>query len=63
MWLRCTTEDQAALINAEHVLKIVEKTVDDDARGCLLFISMSQYLAVDQTLDQMMMHLGFEDRG
>jgi hypothetical protein len=39
------------------------KKGDHDARGCLLYISMTEYLTVDQTLDQMMMHLGFEDRG
>jgi hypothetical protein len=63
MWFRCTSRNQPVIINAERVLKIVEKTGERDAGGCLLYISLSEYLTVDQTLDQMMMHLGFEDRG
>ena len=63
MWLRCTSANQPVIINADRVLKIVEKSGDHDVRGCLFYISMTEHLAVDQTLDQIMTHLGFEDRG
>ena len=63
MWLRCASGNQPVIINADRVLKIVEKTRDHDTRGCLLYVSMTEYLAIDETIDQIMMHLGFEDRG
>jgi hypothetical protein len=63
VWLRCTSDQQAVLIDADRVLKIIEKRGDHDARGCPLYVSMAESPAIDETLDQMMMHLGFEDRG
>jgi hypothetical protein len=63
VWLRCTSDQQAVLIDADRVLKIIEKRGDHDARGCLRYDSMAESPAIDETLDPRMMHLGFEDRG
>jgi hypothetical protein len=49
MWLRCTTDESPVIINAERIVKIVEKPKEKGG-------------AFDQTLAEIMEHLGFEDR-
>jgi hypothetical protein len=39
-----------------------KNTTDDDAHGCLLYLSMTEYLTIDQTLGRIMSRLGFEVR-
>lgn len=65
MWLRVTMNDEPAMINADRVLKIVE--IPDPGqkgrrRGCQVYFSLTDYLVVDQSLHDIMISLGFEER-
>ena len=62
MWLRCTTDEGPTMINVERILKIVEKPREQGSRGCRLFVSITEYIDVDQTYAQLIDHLGFQDR-
>ena len=62
MWLRVTMDNKPAMINADLVLKIVEIPGGEGRRGCHVYLSLTEYLAVDQSLREMMISLGFEER-
>ena len=62
MWLRVTIEEKPVMINGDRVLKISEIPGGEGRRGCHLYISLTEYLAVDQSLREMMISLGFEER-
>lgn len=62
MWLRVTVDDKPVMINAELVLKIEEIPGTQEHRGCHVYVSMTEYLVVDQSLREMMISLGFEER-
>jgi hypothetical protein len=63
MWLRVTMKDKPVMINADRVIKIVE--IPGSAarsRGCHVYLSLTEYMEVDQSLHEMMISLGFEER-
>jgi hypothetical protein len=63
MWLRVTMKDRPMMINADLVVKIVEgPAVAEGRRGCLVYLSLTDYMEVDQSLHEMMISLGFEER-
>jgi hypothetical protein len=63
MWLRVSMKDRPLMINADQVLKIVEIPGGAaGARGCHVYLSLTEYVEVDQSLHEMMISLGFEER-
>ncbi len=63
MWLRVSIKDKPMMINADQVLKIVEIPGGaKGARGCHVYLSLTDYVEVDQSLHEMMISLGFEER-
>ena len=63
MWLRVSMKDRPLMINADQVLKIVEIPGGAaGARGCHVYLSLTDYVEVDQSLHEMMISLGFEER-
>jgi len=62
MWLRVTIDDKPVMINAERVVKIEEIPGAAGRRGCHVYLSLTEYLVVDQSLREMMISLGFEER-
>jgi hypothetical protein len=62
MWLRVSIDDQPAMINGDMVLKIVEIPDGKGRRGCHVYLSLTEFIAVDQSLHEMMLSLGFEER-
>ena len=62
MWLRVTMEDKPVMINGDRVVKIVEIPDGKGRRGCHVYLSLTEYLDVDQSLREMMISLGFEER-
>jgi hypothetical protein len=62
MWTQLTTNDKPILMNLSHVNRIVEVPEDQKVRGSQLFISMNEFVLVDQTLSEIMAHLGIEAR-
>jgi len=62
MWLRVTMDHKPAMINGDRVLKITEIPGEEGHRGCHLYVSLTEYLVVDQSLREMMISLGFEER-
>jgi hypothetical protein len=63
MWLRVTMKDRPLMINGDHVLKIVEiPGGKEGSRGCHVYLSLTEYMEVDQSLHEMMISLGFEER-
>ena len=63
MWLRVTMKDKPVMINADRVVKIVEgPTVAEGRRGCHVYLSITEFMEVDQSLHEMMISLGFEER-
>jgi hypothetical protein len=64
MWLRVTVKDKPMMLNADHVLKVVEPPGSGEGRrGAHVYLSLTEYLEVDQSLKEMMISLGFEERG
>ncbi len=63
MWLRVTVKDRPMMINGDHVVKITEIPGGGEGRrGCHMYVSLTEYLEVDQSLHEMMISLGFEER-
>ena len=62
MWLRVTVDHKPMMINGDLVLKIVEIPGEERNRGCHVYVSLTEYLVVDQSLREMMISLGFEER-
>ena len=62
MWLRVTINNESAMINGDRVLKIVEIPDGKGQRGCHVYMSLTDYIVVDQSLHEMMLSLGFEER-
>ncbi len=62
MWLRVTMDGKPMMINGDRVLKIVEIPGGEGRRGCHVYVSLTDYLLVDQSLREMMISLGFEER-
>jgi hypothetical protein len=62
MWLRVTMDSQPAMINGDLVLKIVEIPGKEGRRGCHVYLSITEYVVVDQSLREIMISLGFEER-
>jgi hypothetical protein len=63
MWLRVTMKDRPLMLNADQVVKIVEgPAVAEGRRGCHVYVSLTEYMEVDQSLHEMMISLGFEER-
>jgi hypothetical protein len=63
MWLRVTMKDRPVMINGDRVLKISEIPGGNEAhRGCHVYLSLTEYMEVDQSLHEMMISLGFEER-
>jgi hypothetical protein len=63
MWLRVTVKDRPLMINADRVVKIVEIPGSAErSRGCHVYLSLDEYMEVDQSLREMMISLGFEER-
>jgi len=62
MWLRVTMDEKPVMINGDWVVKIVELPDGQGRRGCHVYLSLTEYLVVDQSLREMMISLGFEDR-
>jgi len=62
MWLRVSIDNQPAMINGDLVLKIVEIPGGAGKRGCHIYLSLTEYIAVDQSLHEVMLSLGFEER-
>lgn len=63
MWLRVTVKDRPLMINADQVVKIVEIPGSAErSRGCHVYLSLTEYMEVDQSLYEMMISLGFEER-
>ena len=50
------------MINGDLVLKIVEIPGAAGQRGCHIYLSLTEYIAVDQSLHEVMLSLGFEER-
>ncbi|HYR78438.1 MAG TPA: hypothetical protein VEO55_00435 [Candidatus Dormibacteraeota bacterium] len=62
MWLRVSIDNQPAMINGDLVLKIVEIPGKEGHRGCHIYLSLTEYIVVDQSLHEVMLSLGFEER-
>ena len=62
MWLRVTKDDRPMMINGDRVLKIVEIPENAERRGCHVYYSLTEFELVDQSLHEMMIYLGFEER-
>ena len=62
MWLRVTIDDKPVMINGDQVVKIVDGPPGKGHRGCHVYLSLTEYLVVDQSLREMMISLGFEER-
>jgi hypothetical protein len=63
MWLRVSMKDRPLMINADMVVKIVEIPGGTaGSRGCHVYLSLTEYMEVDQSLHEMMISLGFEER-
>jgi hypothetical protein len=62
MWLRVTMDDKPVMINGDLVVKIVEGPAGKGLRGCHVYLSLTEYLVVDQSLHEVMISLGFEER-
>ncbi|HYL59189.1 MAG TPA: hypothetical protein VEU51_09980 [Candidatus Acidoferrales bacterium] len=63
MWLRVTMKDRPVMINGDHVQRIVEIPGGAEGqRGCHVYVSLTEYIVVDQSLHEMMISLGFEER-
>jgi hypothetical protein len=63
MWLRVTMKDKPVMINGDQVLRITEIPGSvRGQRGCHVYVSLTDYLEVDQSLHEMMIALGFEER-
>ena len=63
MWLRVTMKDRPMMINADLVVRIAEIPGGKDGqRGCHVYLSLNEYLEVDQSIHEMMISLGFEER-
>jgi hypothetical protein len=62
MWLRVTMNDKPVMINGDRVLKIEESKGSEARRGCLVYFSPEEFLKVDQSLGEIMISLGFEER-
>ncbi len=62
MWLRVSIDNQPAMINGDLVLKIVEIPGEEGRRGCHIYLSLTEYIVVDQSLHEVMFSLGFEER-
>jgi hypothetical protein len=62
MWLRCTIKDKPLMINGDLVVKIVEIPQNEGQRGCHVYITQTEFIVVDQSLHEMMIYLGFEER-
>ena len=62
MWLRVTIDNKPAMINGDRVVKIVEIPGQEGHRGCHVYFSLTEYLVIDQSLREMMISLGFEER-
>jgi hypothetical protein len=62
MWLRVSIDKQPAMINGDLVLKIVEIPDGKGRRGCHVYLSLTEYILVDQSLHEIMLSLGFEER-
>ena len=63
MWLRVTMKDRPMMLNADHILRIIE--IPGGARGqrgCHVYLTLTDYLELDQSLHEMMISLGFEER-
>ena len=51
------------MINADRVLRITEIPGGERGhRGCHVYLSLTEFLEVDQSLHEMMISLGFEER-
>ena len=57
-----TRSRMLTLINGDRVLKIVEIPDGQGRRGCHVYMSLTEYIVVDQSLHEMMLSLGFEER-
>jgi hypothetical protein len=56
-------KDRPVMINGDHVQRIVEIPGGEEGqRGCHVYISLTEYITVDQSLHEMMISLGFEER-
>ena len=63
MWLRVTMKDRPVMINGDHVQRIVEIPGGvEGQRGCHVYVSLTEYIVVDQSVHEMMISLGFEER-
>ena len=50
------------MINGDRVIKIVEIPQQEGQRGCHVYTSQTEFIVVDQSLHEMMIYLGFEER-
>jgi len=63
MWLRVTIKDKPVMINGDRVLRITEIPGSvRGQRGSHVYVSLTDYLEVDQSIHEMMIALGFEER-
>ena len=63
MWLRVTVKDKPMMLNADRILKVTEPPGQGEGRrGAHVYVSTTEYLEVDQSLKEMMIQLGFEER-
>jgi len=62
MWLRASIDHQPVMINGDRILKIVGIPKEEGRRGSYLYMSETEFITVDQTLQELMIYLGFEDR-
>jgi hypothetical protein len=63
MWLRVTMKDRPMMLNADRILRIIEIPGGTQGqRGCHAYLSLTDYLELDQSLHEMMISLGFEER-
>jgi hypothetical protein len=63
MWLRVTVKDRPMMLNADRILKVMEPPgMGEGRRGAHVYVSLTEYLEVDQSLHEMMIALGFEER-
>ena len=62
MCLRVTMDDKPVMINGDRVLRIAEIPGEEGKRGCHVYLSLTEYLVVDQSLREMMISLVFEER-
>jgi hypothetical protein len=62
MWLRVSVDHEPMMLNGDLVLKIVARP-KEEGRGSHVYISSTEFIRVDQSLQEMMIFLGFEERG